>query len=216
VTQASIAQPRPQPTLIAFGSLAIEQQGEPFGMRQLGALRICLQLGERACHTGKPELMQLIESGMGEQVGISSVVIAGAADVGMVWQQLALPWLRWPPVEPVLEDRLDRAVRAGANVETTIARRFQPIGAVLACQPQDPQTGAVTLLGMRPALQDQSSKPGCAWADCRRVAKDPFDGPLGVAPMRARHVLGDCSVAARPVPRRCTAIRSPLRNSSMV
>lgn len=32
--------------------------------------------------------------------------------------QLALPWL-W--VEPVLEDRWDRAVRAGADVETAIA-----------------------------------------------------------------------------------------------
>ena len=73
-------------------------------MRQFGALGIGLQLGECMCHTGKSELMQLIESGMGQQVGISSVVIAGAADVWMIWQQLALAWLRWPPVEPVLEN----------------------------------------------------------------------------------------------------------------
>jgi hypothetical protein len=36
---------------------------------------------------------------------------------------LALDGLRSLPVEPMLEDRLDRAVRAGANVETTVARR---------------------------------------------------------------------------------------------
>jgi len=73
-------------------------------MRQLGALWIGLQLGEGACHTGEPELMQLIEGGMGQQVGISSVVVAGAADVGMLWRQLALRRLRWLAVEPVLED----------------------------------------------------------------------------------------------------------------
>jgi len=68
----------------------------------------------------------------------------------------------------------------------------------LACEAQDAQTGAVTLLGMRPGLEDQSRELGRAWADCRRIAKDPFDGPLGIAPMRARHVLGDGGVAAPP------------------
>ena len=73
-------------------------------MRQLRAPRIGLQLGKRVCHTGEPELVQLIKSGMGQQVGISSVVVAGPADIGMVGQQLALNGLDSLPVEPVLED----------------------------------------------------------------------------------------------------------------
>src|SRR5436190_20801036 len=91
------------------------------------------------------------------------MVIAGAADVGMVGQQLALP-CRFGrlPIEPVLEDRLDRAVGTGADIETAIAGRLQPLGAVLARQPQDAEASTVALLGMWPALQDQCGEFGGA------------------------------------------------------
>src|SRR5438046_2876280 len=51
---------------------------------------------------------------------------------------------------------------------------------------------------MRPGLEYQGGELGRARADCRRIAKDPFDGPRGIAPMRARHLLGDGRVAASP------------------
>src|SRR5215472_10130780 len=51
---------------------------------------------------------------------------------------------------------------------------------------------------MRPRLQDQSRELGRAGANCRGIAKDPFNGPLGVAPMRTRHMLGDGRVPAPP------------------
>ena len=103
-----------------------------------------------------------------------------------------------PPVEPVLEDRLDRAVGAGADLEAAIAGRLEPLGAVLARQAQDAEAGAVALLGMRPALQDQRGEHGGARADRRRVALDPLDRPVGITPVRARHVLGDRRVPAAP------------------
>ena len=106
---------------------------KPFGVREIGALRIGLQLGEGARHAGEPELVHLVEGRMGQHDQASSMVVAGAADVGMVGQQLALPSSSGRLlVEPMLEDRLDRSVGTGADVEAAVASRFQPTGAVLA------------------------------------------------------------------------------------
>jgi hypothetical protein len=37
MTQPGVAQPCPQPSIVAFGGFAIEQESQPFGMRELGA-----------------------------------------------------------------------------------------------------------------------------------------------------------------------------------
>jgi hypothetical protein len=66
VAQPGITQPRPQSPLVTIGGFSIEQQGKPFGMREIGALRIGLQLGEGARHAGEPELVHLVEGRMGE------------------------------------------------------------------------------------------------------------------------------------------------------
>ena len=117
----------------AAGATPIEQQAKPFGVREIGALRIGLQLGEGARHAGEPELVHLVEGRMGQHDQASSMVVAGAADVGMIGQQLALPSSSGRLlVEPMLEDRLDRSVGTGADVEAAVASRFQPTGAVLA------------------------------------------------------------------------------------
>src|SRR5215470_10740792 len=108
VAQPGIAQPGPQASFIAFGRFTIEEQAEPFGVRQAGACRIGLQLGKGPRHAGEAQLVQLVEGRMHQQCQSPSqlVVVAGAADVGVIEQQLALRrrlrW--WPPVEPVLED----------------------------------------------------------------------------------------------------------------
>jgi hypothetical protein len=100
-----------------------------------------------------------------------------------------------PPIEPVLEDRRDRSIGTGADVETAIAGRFQPLGAVLSRPPQDAETRTVALLGMRPALEDQCGELGGARANRRRLTADPLDRPFGVTPVGARHVLGDCRMS---------------------
>ena len=43
--------------------------------------------------------------------------------------------------------------------------------------------------GVGPALEDERDQPGGARADPCSRALDPLDGPLGVPPVRARHVL---------------------------
>ena len=93
-----------------------------------------------------------------------SMVVAGAANVRVIGQQLALHWLprRRTAVEAMLEDRLDRAVGAGADVEAALAGRFQPVGAVMARQAQNADGSSVSLFGVRPALQDQRDELGGA------------------------------------------------------
>ena len=67
LAQPGKAQACPQSPVIALGCLPIEQQAEPFGVRQLGALRICLQFGEGAGHAGEPDLVELVDCRMGQQ-----------------------------------------------------------------------------------------------------------------------------------------------------
>jgi hypothetical protein len=43
MAQLGIAQPGPQAALVTLGAFAIEQEAEPFGVRQRGAGRIGLQ-----------------------------------------------------------------------------------------------------------------------------------------------------------------------------
>ena len=70
------------------------------------------------------------------------------------------------------------------------------VGAVMARQAQDADARPVALLGMRPALQDQRRHFGGARADRRGVGADALDRPVGITPVRARHVFGDRRVAA--------------------
>jgi hypothetical protein len=84
VTQAGEAQPGLEPAVLAFGHLAIEQQTEPFGMAELTGMGIGIELSEGARHAGQPEPVQLVKGGMRQQKEISSLVVTGAANVGMV------------------------------------------------------------------------------------------------------------------------------------
>ena len=83
------------------------------------------------------------------------MVVAGTAVVGMGGKQLALSCRpRQPPVEPVLDDRLDRSMGTGADIEAAAASRFRPVGAVLAAQAENTDAGAVALLGVTTAPQE--------------------------------------------------------------
>ena len=61
---------------------------------------------------------------------------------------------RRPAVETVLEDRIDAAVGAGAELETAPACSFEPAGAVVPGEPQNAQTGSEPLLRMRPTFEN--------------------------------------------------------------
>ena len=62
-----MAQPGGELAVGAFGGLAVEQQGEPFGVAEAFGALVVLQLGEGAGHAGEAELDELIDGGMCEQ-----------------------------------------------------------------------------------------------------------------------------------------------------
>ena len=63
-----------------------------------------------------------------------------------------------------------------------------------AGKPQDAETSAEALLGMGLGLHDRVHKGDGGGADSGRFPPHPSRRPLGVSPVCARHVLGDCRV----------------------
>src|SRR6516164_6378552 len=115
----------------------------------------------------------------------------------MVERQLAVVGRsrRRPAVETVLEDRIDTAVGAGAELQTTPARGFEPAGAVLPGEPQNAQTGSEPLLGMRSAFENDRCQFGRVGANGGGVTPDAINRPAGIAAMGARHVFRQRGVA---------------------
>ena len=60
-----------QPPVAPIADLAIEQQGEPFGMGEGRGFAGGFEFAEGLGHAGKAELVELIEDGMGEQGSVS-------------------------------------------------------------------------------------------------------------------------------------------------
>ncbi len=61
-------------------------------------------------------------------------------------------------------------------------------------KPDDAETGAEALLGMRAFIEDQVAQRGGGRPDRGGLLADALDGPAGVAPMTGRHVLRDGGV----------------------
>ncbi len=100
------------------------------------------------------------------------------------------PARRGRPVEAGLQDRGDRAVGARADGQPALAGRLEPDLAVGLGQPQDAQARPEALLGMRLGAHDRLDQRGRAGPDLGGKGQHPRRRPAGVAPMRARHVLG--------------------------
>ena len=104
------------------------------------------------------------------------------------------PRLRGLAIELVVEDRAHRAVGQGADLDRARCRRFDTLGAERAHQAHDAEAGAEALLGVRPALQDQLAQGCGGGADRGGFLADALDGPVGIAPMAGRHVIGHSGV----------------------
>src|ERR1700758_2897543 len=98
----------------------------------------------------------------------SSMVVTAATDVAVLNRRLVRHGLRAVrPVEVVAQDRSDRAVAAGANIDAALAGRLDPFGPPGAYQPQDAEAGAEALLGVWLGMQDQLDQGGRGRADPR-------------------------------------------------
>jgi hypothetical protein len=71
MAQPCVSQSSHEASVTSMTDLAIEQEGEPFGMCEAGCFLGCFDLGERLGHSGKAELMQSVEGWMGEQGVVS-------------------------------------------------------------------------------------------------------------------------------------------------
>jgi hypothetical protein len=115
LAQPRITQARRQAPVAAVSELTIEQQTEPFGMRQLRRRGVGFELTKGLSHTGEAELVQLFKRRVAEH-GTLLLVIPRAADVGMQDRgAVASGCWRIGAVEPVFEDRADRAVAERAD-----------------------------------------------------------------------------------------------------
>src|SRR5580765_6224137 len=127
---------------------------------------------------------------------LSSVVVTIAADVAVMdrWC-LGRLVVGVGAIEPMRQDRLDRAVARGADVVAASAGCFDAGRAVAAREPQDAESGAEALLGMRLGLHDGFDERDGGGTDLAGFPHHSSGRPFSVAPMRARHVLRGCRVA---------------------
>jgi hypothetical protein len=82
VAKPCISEPGRQLPIVPIGHLAIEQQREPVRVREGSSVARCGDFTEGLGHAEQPELVELIEGGMGEHV-VSLMVVARTADIGM-------------------------------------------------------------------------------------------------------------------------------------
>ena len=122
--------------------------------------------------------------------------------------------------EPILlgfQNVLDGAKAIGAQPLGAVTRRLQAIGAMLAAEPHETETGAIALFRMRPPLEQAGDKPAGRGAGLLGPARS---GGTGVHSACARCACGMCSTSVanwpRPVRRACDATRRPFEKTSMV
>jgi len=126
-----------------------------FRVGERRALAGRLDVGEGLGHAEQPELPELIEGGVGEHVA-SSMVVARAADVGVEdCHAVGGAGGRGLAIQIVVEDRLERAVGACADLESAGRGGLDPLPAERLDEPDDAEARPEALLGMRPMLQDE-------------------------------------------------------------
>lgn len=158
VAQSGIAQPSGKAFVAAMRDLAIDQQAEPVGMGQGRALAGGFEFGEGLRHAGKAELAELIEYRMGQHVVLLNklVVVTGSADIGVEDRDgIGRPRLGGLAIELVVEDRAHRAIVEGADLDGAHGSGFEAVCAKRPDQSHDSESGAETLFGVGPVLQDQ-------------------------------------------------------------
>ena len=106
-------------------------------------------------------------------------------------------------IEAVLQDRVERAVGLGADLEAAPAGGLEPGDAILASEPHDADAGTEAVLGMRAAAQNDLDQGGGAGSDGDGLALDALLVPVGwaasdaaLAAMGRRHVVGQRGVSA--------------------
>ncbi len=85
---------------------------------------------QRLGHAGASQLVEFVDGGMGQHVGVLSAVVAGATDVVMLDRSGEFDLIGPVVVESVGQDRLDAAVAVGADGQRPCSGRLQAFVAV--------------------------------------------------------------------------------------
>src|SRR6185312_5112322 len=115
--------------------------------------------------------------------------VGWAADIVVRYRRPVRGRCRPLAIEVVLQDRVDRAIRAGTDLERTTASGFEPFAAIAFGEPQDADAGAEALLGMRAFLQDDLDERRGVAPDLTGFPPQPLRRPVGIASMARGHVL---------------------------
>src|SRR3954469_1726962 len=84
------------------------------------------------------------------------------------------------PIEIVGEDRLARAIGARADVNCPRSRGVQPFAPIGGGEPEDAETGAEALLGVRALVENEVAQRAGRRPDRGGVLANTCDGPAGV------------------------------------
>src|SRR4051794_27236716 len=114
------------------------------------------------------------------------MVVTAATDVAVLNGRLVRHGLRAvSPVEIVAQDRRNRTVATGANIDAALAGCLDAFATPGTHQPQDAEAGPEALFGVRLGMQDLLNQGGRGRADHRRLTHQPCRRPVSVTPMRA-------------------------------
>src|ERR1700688_1639185 len=101
--------------------------------------------------------------------------------------------LRWRSgsICAVLQDGSDGLVGAGVEQKGTSTSGIDALCAIALHEPENPDGRAEALFGMRPRTQDDVDQSIDVWPDFGGLAANALMCPVAIAPMGARHMLGD-------------------------
>jgi len=141
-------------------------------------------------HAVKAERVQLFECRMSEHEDFLSMVIAGAAQIGVVEKRrlAAVPGSGF--VALLGEERGDAVTSERADFEGAGRNRFGVRRIDAAIKAQDSKASAEALFGMRPAGQRRGDQPFGIGSDLAGPAAEPIRRPIGVTPVGTRHMVG--------------------------
>ena len=122
------------------------------------------------------------------------MVVAGTANVGVQDRRIVRGARRRSGLEPVLEDGGDALVIERADLDRTGGDRLRSGGINAPIETQDAKAGTEALLRMWPSGQHGDDQRLGVGTDRPSLALEAFGVPLGVEPVRARHVVGQGAV----------------------
>src|SRR5512142_2701459 len=124
----------------------------------------------------------------------SSMIVAGTADVGVQDRRIVRGVWRRSGLEPMLEDGGDALVGERTDLDRAGGDRLRSGGINAPIETQDAKACTEPLLRMWPSSQDGDDQRLGVGADRPRLALEALRAPLGIEPVRARHVVGQGAV----------------------